>query len=275
MSAGAHALGIHPATKLKRHSMWSVRQSCRRLPLIPRAATRHSWCTRRSRSWRAPTNDDDQALGAHVPTVANGARDAGAIGYCLGPCLRPRLHAAFLPDSARGPCLASASPAARRPFTPTCCAADTAISQPPAGPCANARSTVAPEIRVHVRPGQDQLGHVELLPQLRDPVRSPPRGCHAAGRSRRIGRRIGQRFCRERLGHSVGCCLTGMAHWLRGPKVRALGGVAGRTCAAVRGASVLASSQLSCRVVYFCCSPARRPLEMSPHHERNLLCEVR
>ena len=81
--------------------MWSVRQSCRRLPSIPRAATRHSWCTRRSRSWRAPTNDDDQALGAHVPTVANGAGDAGAIGYCLGPCLRPRLHAAFLPDSAR------------------------------------------------------------------------------------------------------------------------------------------------------------------------------
>ena len=96
MSAGAHALGIHPATKLKRHSMWSVRQSCRRLPSIPRAATRHSWCTRRSRSWRAPTNGDDQALGAHVPTVANGAGDAGAIGYCLGPCLRPRLHARFL-----------------------------------------------------------------------------------------------------------------------------------------------------------------------------------
>ena len=172
------------------------------------------------------------------------------------------------------PRLASASPAARRPFTPTCCAADTAISQPPAGPCANARSTVAPEIRVHVRPGQDQLGHVELLPQLRDPVRSPPRGCHAAGRPRRIGRRIGQRFRRERLGHSVGVVSAGMAHWLRGPKVRALGGVAGRTCAAVRGASVLASSQLPCRVVYFCCSPARRPLETSPHHERNLLCEV-
>ena len=92
------------------------------------------------------------------------------------------------------PRLASASPAARRPFAPTCCAADTAISQPTAGPCANARSTVAPEIRVHVRPGQDQLGHVELLLQLRDPVRSPPRGCHAAGRPRRIGRRIGQRF---------------------------------------------------------------------------------
>ena len=173
------------------------------------------------------------------------------------------------------PRLASASPAARRPFTPTCCAADTAISQPPAGPCANARSAVAPEIRVHVRPGQDQLGHVELLvlPQLRDPVRSPPRGCHAAGRPRRIGRRIGQRFRRERLGHCVGVVSAGMAHWLRGPKVRALGGVAGRTCAAVRGASVLASSQLPCRVVYFCCSPARHPLEMSPHRE-NLLCEV-
>ena len=184
MSAGAHALGIHPATKLKRHSMWSVRQSCRRLPSIPRAATRHSWCTRRSRSWRAPTNGDDQALGAHVPTVANGAGDAGAIGYCLGPCLRPRLHAAFLPDSARGPCLASASPAARRPFTPTCCAADTAISQPPAGPCANARSTVAPEIRVHVRPGQDQLGHVELLPQFRETRYARRR----AGATRLVGR---------------------------------------------------------------------------------------
>ena len=106
VSAACGAPGVDRAPKLVRHSMWSAPQSCRLLPSIPRVATRHSWCARRTRSWRAPTNHDDQTRGAHGPTVANGTGDAGAIDGCLGPRLRPRLHAAPLPDSA----LACSSP---------------------------------------------------------------------------------------------------------------------------------------------------------------------
>ena len=40
---------------------------------------------------------------------------------------------------------------------PRCCAADNAVSQPPAEHCVNVRSTAGDGIRVHVRPGQDQL----------------------------------------------------------------------------------------------------------------------
>eukprot|EP00964_Phaeocystis_antarctica_P142850 scaffold108206_cov36-Phaeocystis_antarctica.AAC.1 len=52
--------------------------------------------------------------------------------------------------------------------------------------------------------------------------------------------------------------------------MRALGVVAGRTCAAVHGASMLVSSQLPCRVSAY--SREGRPLEVPT--ERNLLCQV-
>ena len=234
------------------------------MPSIPRAATPHAWRGRRWCASRAPPNDADQTRGAHGPTVANGVGDAGAIDCCLGPHLRPRLHAALLPGSARAHLASASRPAARRPFTP---AAAPLTLLPRNRPQAIA-SMRARRLRRNSRARAPRAGPIGARRALaavpRDPVRSPPRGCHAAGRPRRIGRRIGQLFRRERLGHCVGVVSAGMAHWLRGPKVRALGGVAGRTCAAVRGASVLASSQLPCRVVYFCCSPARRPLEMSP-----------
>ena len=181
------------------------------MPSIPRAATPHAWRGRRWCASRAPTNHDDQTRGAHGPTVANGVGDAGAIDCCLGPHLRPRLHAALLPGSARAHLASASRPAARRPFTP---AAAPLTLLPRNRPQAIA-SMRARRLRRNSRARAPRAGPIGARRALaavpRDPVRSPPRGCHAAGRPRRIGRRIGQLFRRERLGYSVGRCLVSQA----------------------------------------------------------------
>ena len=88
----------------------------------------------------------------------------------------------------------------------------------------------------------------ELPPYSDAAVRSPPRGCRAAGRPRRIGQRIGAMPGAAVLfagtvsqSRPVGCVRVG-------PKVcmplRGLGGVSGRARAAVNEASVLVNSRL-------------------------------
>ena len=52
--------------------------------------------------------------------------NAGAVDYCLGPRLRPRLHAAFLSDTARTHLAATSQPALRRP----CASAAVPLSLP-------------------------------------------------------------------------------------------------------------------------------------------------
>ena len=182
-----------------------------RLPSIPRAATPHAWRGRRWCASRSPTAGDEQALGAHRPTVANGVGDAGTIDCCLGPHLRPRLHAALLPGSARAHLASASRPAARRPFNP---AAAPLTLLPRNRPQAIA-SMRARRLRRNSRaraPRAGPIGERRALAAVpRDPVRSPPRGCHAAGRPRRIGRRIGQLFRRQRFGYSVGRCLVSQA----------------------------------------------------------------
>ena len=137
---------------------------------------------------------------------------------------------------------------------PRCCAADTAASQPPAGHCVNARSTVAPEFARTCAQGRTNWGTSSSCRSSARPgtlaAARVPRGWSAeanrpANRPAIPPRAVGL------FGRALSR-LTGMAHWARGPKARALGGVAERTCAAIRAASVLVNSRLPCRVVYVC-----------------------
>ena len=108
----------------------------------------------------------------------------------------------------------------------------------------------------------------------RDPVRSPPRGCHAAGWPRRIGRRFGQLFRRERWGYSVGRCLTVMAHW----RCVAKGDVCSgrhrwahvRRCPWGERASQQSAAG-SCPLYFF----PGRPLEVPPHRAKLALCRCK
>ena len=61
---------------------------------------------------------------------------------------------------------------------PHCCTAVTAASQPPAGQCGNAHSMGAPKSACTRVSRSDHCG-VSCHTLFRDPVRSPPRGCHA------------------------------------------------------------------------------------------------
>ena len=144
---------------------------------------------------RAPSDDCDQRHGVHGPTVADGAEDAGAIGYCLAPRLRPRLRAALLPGTARTHVAAPLSTSRAATVHPRRCTAVTAASQSLAGRCGHARSTGAPEsARTCARrlgPLGRRRAHAALF---RDPVRAVAARSPRADGKRLVGlRRIGQR----------------------------------------------------------------------------------
>ena len=139
---------------------------------------------------------------------------------------------------------------------PRCCAADTAVSQPPAGHCVNARSTVAPEFARTCAQGRTNWGTSSSCRSSARPgtlaAARVPRGWSAeanrpANRPAIPPRAVGL------FGRALSR-LTGMAHWARGPTARALGGVAERTCAAIRGASALVNSQQS-PLLFLCRCP--------------------
>ena len=139
---------------------------------------------------------------------------------------------------------------------PRCCAADTAASQPPAGHCVNARSTVAPEFACTCAQGRTNWGTSSSCRSSARPgtlaAARVPRGWSAEANRPAIRPAIPPRAV-GLFGRALSR-LTGMAHWARGPKARALGGVAERTCAAIRGASVLVNSQQS-PLLFLCRCP--------------------
>ena len=124
---------------------------------------------------------------------------------------------------------------------------------------------------MHVRPGQDQLGHVALLPQFRETRYARRR----AGATRLVGRGESAGDSASYSAVSGGVIRSGAVSqsWPIGgawPKVTcALGGIAGRTCAAARGVNVLVSSQLPGRVLYIFSQGVRWKCLPT---ERNLLC---
>ena len=143
---------------------------------------------------------------------------------------------------------------------PRCCAADTAASQPPAGHCVNARSTVAPEFACTCAQGRTNWGTSSSCRSSARPgtlaAARVPRGWSAEA-NRPANRPAIPPTAVWLFGRALSR-LTGMAHWARGPKARALGGVAERTCAAIRGASVLVNSQQS-PLLFRCRCPLPRP----------------
>jgi len=125
-----------------------------------------------------------------------------------------------------------------------------------AGHCVNARSTVAPGFACTCAQGRTNWGTSSSCRSSARPgtlaAARVPRGWSAeanrpANRPAIPPRAVGL------FGRALSR-LTGMAHWARGPKARALGGVAERTCAAIRGASVLVNSQQS-PLLFLCRCP--------------------
>ena len=201
--------------------------------------------------------------GAHGPTVAYGAEDAGAIGYCLAPRLRPRLRAAPAWYCTHARCGLSQPAWLRRPFAP----AAAPLSLLPRNRWQAAAATRARRARrnprARARGGWAHWGGDELMPPpAATRYARSPRGRRRACGKRLVGvRRIGQRSgvppgsgCWAPRKHPLGESVHGGAEHQRCVCVLCVcTGLASLHDA--NGASVQAGARLLCRVAILSAAP--------------------
>lgn len=212
--------------------------------------------TRRSERMSRPSR---MAPGMQVQSAIASAPACGRVCTQLS-CLI--LHA---------PRLASTTPAAQRPFTPACCAADTAASQPSAGHCVSMR---ARRVRRNPRARAPRTGPIGARRPIGALAAVPLRpGTLAAARMPRGWSDVTNRPANRPAipPKAVGLFgralsrITGLAHRLRAPAC------AGRrrwahVCRCPWGE--LVNSRLPWRVVYIFVPSAPRPLYMPPPPDR-------